>query len=83
MEPAVGTEARRAQRDALAAARPAQLPLPTSAAHMVDTLAEYIDSGIDEIIFLRMDCTARPALEERMLDLVASDVIPALQRMAK
>jgi alkanesulfonate monooxygenase SsuD/methylene tetrahydromethanopterin reductase-like flavin-dependent oxidoreductase (luciferase family) len=83
MEPAVGVEARRAQRDALAAARPAQLPLATSAVHMVDTLAEYIDSGIDEIIFLRMDCTATPAVEERTLDLVASDVMPELQRMAK
>jgi alkanesulfonate monooxygenase SsuD/methylene tetrahydromethanopterin reductase-like flavin-dependent oxidoreductase (luciferase family) len=83
IEPAVGMEARRAQRDALAANRPAQLPLATSAAEMVDTLGQYIDAGIDEIIFLRMDCTATPSLEERMLDLVASDVIPDLQRMAK
>jgi hypothetical protein len=83
LEPAVGLEARRAQRDALAAARPTQLPLATSAHQMIDTLAEYIDSGIDEIIFLRMDCTATPAVEEHTLDLVASDVIPKLQEMAK
>ncbi|MHB8464028.1 MAG: LLM class flavin-dependent oxidoreductase [Acidimicrobiales bacterium] len=83
IEPAVGTDARRAQRDALAAARPTQLPLATSATEMIDSVGQYIDAGIDEIIFLRMDCTATPAVEERMLDLVAGDVIPELQRMAK
>jgi alkanesulfonate monooxygenase SsuD/methylene tetrahydromethanopterin reductase-like flavin-dependent oxidoreductase (luciferase family) len=81
--PAVGTEARRAQRDMLAAARPAQLPSAHSAAEMVDALGPYIEAGIDEIIFLRLDCTGTPAVEERALDLVASDVIPELQRMAK
>jgi alkanesulfonate monooxygenase SsuD/methylene tetrahydromethanopterin reductase-like flavin-dependent oxidoreductase (luciferase family) len=83
IEAAVGTDARRAQRDALAAARPAQLALATSPSEMVERLGEYIDAGIDEIIFLRMDCTATPGIEERTLDLVASDVVPQLQRMAK
>jgi hypothetical protein len=50
---------------------------------MVDTLAQYVEAGVDEIIFLRMDCTGTPAIEERALDMVASDVIPELQRMAK
>jgi alkanesulfonate monooxygenase SsuD/methylene tetrahydromethanopterin reductase-like flavin-dependent oxidoreductase (luciferase family) len=83
LEPAVGTEARRAQRDMLAANRPAKLPLARSSAEMVDTLAQYVEAGVDEIIFLRMDCTGTPAIEERALDMVASDVIPELQRMAK
>jgi alkanesulfonate monooxygenase SsuD/methylene tetrahydromethanopterin reductase-like flavin-dependent oxidoreductase (luciferase family) len=82
-EPAVGTAARRAQRDMLAAARPAPLPLAHSSAEMIDSLGEYIEAGVDEILFMRMDCTGTPALEERALDLVASKVIPELQRMAK
>jgi alkanesulfonate monooxygenase SsuD/methylene tetrahydromethanopterin reductase-like flavin-dependent oxidoreductase (luciferase family) len=54
----------------------------SSSSQMVDYLGPLVEAGVNAIIFSRFDGTT-PEMDTRAMDLVASEVVPQLQRMAR
>jgi alkanesulfonate monooxygenase SsuD/methylene tetrahydromethanopterin reductase-like flavin-dependent oxidoreductase (luciferase family) len=82
MTPAEGTEARFAQREAMAHGT-ARLFISGSPAEVVDELGPIVEAGASGFAFrIRFDGVGGPELE-RCMEQLAQDVVPQLQRITR